>query len=97
MAGIQGIVGLTTPVGNTPAGDRPGKRYEVRTGSGQLDRVSISSEAKGAAEAARLAASTADEIRSKAVEEARQNIERGAYRLQSVVQIVAARISPSLS
>lgn len=97
MAGIQGIAGLQVPGGNTPVGERPGRRNEVHTDSGQLDRVSISSEAKGAAEAARLAAAAAEEVRAKAVEEARRNIEQGTYRLQSVVRLVAARISPYLS
>jgi hypothetical protein len=93
MAGIQGIVGLTAPVGTGPVGERPSKRNEVRTGPGQLDRVSISSEAKGAAGAVRLAAASADDIRAKYVEEARRNIEQGIYRLQSVVQLVASRVS----
>jgi anti-sigma28 factor (negative regulator of flagellin synthesis) len=97
MAGIQGIVGLTPPVGNGPVGEqRPNRRDEVRKDSGQQDRVSISSEAKDAAEAARLAATASEEIRTKAVEEARRNIEQGTYKLQSMVQIVAARISPYL-
>lgn len=97
MAGIQGIAGLQLPGGNTPASERPNRRNEVRTDSGPLDHVSISAEAKGAAEAARMAAAAAEEVRAKAVEEARRNIEQGTYRLQSVVRLVAARISPYLS
>jgi len=97
MAGIQGIVGLTAPAGSGPVGDRPNRRIEARTNAGQSDTLSISSDAKGAAEAARLAAAAADEIRAKAVEDARRNIEQGTYRLQSVVQLVASRISPYLS
>lgn len=96
MAGIQGIVGLTAPVGSGPVGERPSRRDEVRTDSGQQDHVSISSEAKGAAEAVKRAAA-AEELRAKAVEEARENIERGTYKLQSVVELVAARISPYLN
>ena len=97
MAGIQGIVGLTPPVGNGPVGERPNKRAEVRKDSGQLDHVSISPEAKGKAEAARLASAAADEIRQKNVEEARKNLEQGLYKLQSVVELVASRISPYLA
>lgn len=96
MAGIQGIVGLTAPAGSGPVGEPPNKRTEFRTDSGQLDRISISSEAKDAAEAARLAASAADEIRRKSVEDARRSIEQGTYKLQSVVRLVASRISPYL-
>ena len=96
MAGIQGIVGLTPPVGNGPAGERPNRRTEVRTDSGQLDHVSISPEAKDKAEAARLA-SAAEEIRQKNVEEARENLEQGIYKMQSVVELVASRISPYLA
>ncbi len=92
MAGIQGIAGLTAPVGTGPAGERPGKRNEVQAGPVQLDHVSISSEAKDAAGAARLAAASADDIRARNVEEARRNIEQGIYRIQSVVQLVASRV-----
>ena len=96
MAGIQSIVGLTAPVGNGPAGERTSRRNEVRAEPGQLDRVSISTQAKSAAEAARLAAASADDLQAKVVDEARKSIEQGAYRLQSVVNLVAARISPYL-
>ncbi len=97
MAGIQGIVGLTPPVGNGPVGERPNKRNEARTDAGRLDNVSISPEAKNKAEAARLAAAAAEEIRQKNVEEARKNLEQGIYKLQSVVELVASRISPYLA
>ncbi|NUM53892.1 MAG: flagellar biosynthesis anti-sigma factor FlgM [Candidatus Hydrogenedentes bacterium] len=97
MAGIQGIVGLTTPVGSGPGGERPNRRNEIRTDSGQHDQVSISSEAKDAAEAARVAAAAAEQVRAKAIEEARESIEQGAYKLQAVVELVAARISPYLN
>ena len=97
MAGIQGIVGLITPVGSGPVGERPNRRNGVQTDTGQPDQVVISSEAKGAAQAAKYAAAASDDIRKKAVEEARRNIEQGAYKIQSVVQLVAARISPYLS
>ncbi|MBM3288848.1 MAG: flagellar biosynthesis anti-sigma factor FlgM [Candidatus Hydrogenedentes bacterium] len=96
MAGIQGIVGLTAPAGPGPAGERPNRRAGSRTDLALLDQVSFSAEAKGAAEASRLAASAADELRTQAVEEARRNIEQGAYKLQSVVRLVAARVSPYL-
>ena len=96
MAGIQGIVGLTAPVGSGPVGERPNRRDEVRTDSGQQDHVSISSDAKDAAEAAKLAAA-AEQVRAKTVEEARKSIEQGTYKLQSVVELVAARISPYLN
>ena len=96
MAGIQGIVGLTPPVGNGPVGERPNRRTEVRTDSGQLDHVSISPEAKDKAEAARLATTAAEEIRQKNAEEARKNLKQGIYKMQSVVELVASRISPYL-
>ncbi len=93
MAGIQGIVGLAVPTGTSPTGERPAKRGETKSDSGTFDRVVISSEAQGAAAAARLAASTSDEVRHHRVEQARKSIEEGAYRLQSVVELVASRVS----
>jgi len=96
MAGIQGIVGLSAPSGPTPAGERSAKRGESRTVGDSTDNVSFSSEAQDAADAARLAASSADEIRKSRVEQARKQIQEGAYKLQSVVELVASRVSAYL-
>lgn len=96
MAGIQGLVGLIPPAGKDPAGERPEKRNNVQADAPRSDKVTISLEAKGAAGAARLAASAGEEVRNQAVEQARRNIEEGVYNLQSVVQLVAARVSPYL-
>lgn len=98
MAGIQGIPGIITPTGTDPVSDRPSKRTEARTNSGQLDRVSISSEAQDAADVAKLAAASKDsEVRQQRVEQARKSIEEGTYRVQSVVLMVAARVSQYLN
>ena len=58
------------------------------------DRVEISPEAREASAVARLAAEIKDsEIREKRVEEAKQRLEEGTYRLVEIVNVVAARIS----
>ncbi|MDZ4859362.1 MAG: hypothetical protein SGI88_10305 [Candidatus Hydrogenedentes bacterium] len=96
MAGIQGIAGLITPIGASPTPDRPAKRSEVRGISGDGDHAVFSSEAQGAAELKRLAASAVDEGRQARLEQARKSIEQGAHRLQSVVELVASRVSKYL-
>ncbi len=58
------------------------------------DRIEISPEAREASVVAQLTAQVRDsEIRQEKVEEAKRRIEEGTYRLVSIVNIVAERIS----
>jgi len=89
ITGIEQLAGATpapAPKGKTAAGNAP--RLDT------ADRVSISAEAVRAAEAARLAAEAESQnnVRTEAIEAARQRLQEGAYRLQSVVLQVAARV-----
>jgi len=62
------------------------------------DEVSFSAESRAAAEIAKLLEATREsEVRRERVEEAKQNIREGAYRLQSVVTSVAARVAGAIA
>ena len=79
----------------TPAA--PGSSTKSRTDekrAAKTDSVALSADAQQVSAAVRNAESaTGSEVRQKVVDEARQRIEEGTYRLQSVVQLVAARIT----
>ncbi len=58
------------------------------------DTVEVSPEAQKVSEALKAVESaTGSEIRKQVVEQARQRIDEGTYRLQNVVQLVASRIT----
>lgn len=60
----------------------------------KADTVEVSADAQKAAEAVKaLESATGSEIRKQVVEQARQRIDEGTYRLQGVVQLVASRIT----
>ena len=100
MVVIQGLGG--TP---EPKSDRTDRVRDERAGAAQAaagasagtaakDDLSISSEAKAAAEVGRIAQLTKaqDEIRAERVEAAREKIERGDYKDPEVVAEVAKRL-----
>lgn len=87
-------------VGDVPsvAGPRDGAvkpRPAQSADSQATDGVEISAEAAAAAARTKLAAQTPGEaLRAERIEQAKRNIEEGAYRLQEIVLEVAARIAP---
>lgn len=88
---IQGIR-ETAPLPGTDVRSRATKGSEPLE-SGE-DRIEISAEAREASALAQLASQVRDsEIRQEKVEEAKRRLEEGTYRLVSIVNIVAERIS----
>jgi len=102
MVVIQGLGGVPEP-----KSERPGKVRSEResgaqstaaagsnTGVQSKDDVTISSEAKAAAEVARLVQLSKSEadIRADRVNEARERIENGSYKDREVVAKVAERV-----
>ncbi len=88
---IQGIR-ETAPLPGTDVRNRATKGSETLE-SGE-DRIEISTEAREASALAQLASQVRDsEIRQEKVEEAKRRLEEGTYRLVSIVNIVAERIS----
>lgn len=93
MVGLQGISGVPEPSGPRPAHGRTRAAEPAPTASG--DGVEISDDALHAASASsrfRLSG-TAAEIRAERIEEARQNLEDGLYKMHDVVRQVASRLS----
>ena len=102
MVAIQGLGGVPEPKPGGPSKARNEREGAVREGAGagsgassaSGDGVRISSEARAAAEAGRLAALAQgqDDIRADRVEQARQNIEQGSYKDPEVVAKVAEKL-----
>lgn len=95
MVGIYGITSGTSAV--TPR--RPEDRASASKDAGALpsapDETTFSPEARAVAQAGRLneEATTTDELRAARIEEAKARLEAGTYKLASVVEEVAARIT----
>lgn len=88
---IQGIR-ETASLPDSEVRNRASKGSET-LGTGE-DRIEISTEAREASALAQLASQVRDsEIRQEKVEEAKRRLEEGTYRLASIVNIVAERIS----
>jgi flagellar biosynthesis anti-sigma factor FlgM len=99
MVGIQGLGGIPEPKSGGPSKTRNERETIARDGSATSaassgDDVSISSEARAAAEIGRLAvlAKTQDDIRADRVAQAKQNIEKGLYKDPEVVAKVAEKL-----
>jgi anti-sigma28 factor (negative regulator of flagellin synthesis) len=96
MLGINGIVGLPEGTSSTQASDRS-RRLETQA-PGTRDDVAISPEARDAAKIISMLRESEQsaQIRQERVEQAKQNIEQGAYKVVDVVKIVASRIAPTV-
>jgi len=100
MVEIQGLGGVPEPKPERPAkvrGDRQGDGRDTTVNTSNTsakDDLTISSEAKAAAELTRLIqiSNTQSDIRADKVAAARERIERGDYRNPEVVAKVAERI-----
>lgn len=94
MVGVQSIGGLPEPANPERVTERPQRGDTAE--AAPHDAVSISPEARRAATVARVLTQSpvADEVRAERVAEVRKSIEQGAYRLQEVVLMLAARLSP---
>ncbi|PCJ51269.1 MAG: hypothetical protein COA73_17915 [Candidatus Hydrogenedentota bacterium] len=94
MIGIQGIGGVPEPAGPKQTQSRDKTPPDVAT-TAAGDGVSISPEASQAATAGDIVrqSSQQSEIRQAKVDQAKQNLEEGTYKVQEVVLQVAARLS----
>ncbi len=93
MINIQGIGGVPEPAGpkQTQSRDKTPPADVSTVGDG----VSISPEASQAATAGDIVRQTSQQsdVRQVKIEQARQNLEEGTYKVQEVVLQVAARLS----
>lgn len=92
MIGIGSIEALTDL---SVLAQKPAKARSDEKRAAKSDTVEVSTDAQKAAEAAKIAAAAdaGSEIRKEAVEAARKRIEEGTYRIQNMVQLVAARVT----
>ena len=94
MVGIQGIGGPQEPRPDRPSSVRDNRPSPSTDQDTATDGVVISSEAQAAAALTKTLQVRPDQqVRAERVEAAKQAIERGDYKKQDVVQVVAERIS----
>lgn len=98
MVGIQGLGGIPEPANNRQAQGKD-KPSIPATPVSNDDDVTISSDAAKAAAAGNIVRQSeqTSEIRDERVEQAKQNIEEGTYRVQAVVLQVASRLTKYVS
>jgi len=96
MVGINGIVGLPESGSSTQTSERS-RRLDAQA-SVTRDDVAISPEARDAAKVTGLLRESeqAAKIRLEKVEQAKQSLEEGTYKIIDVVKVVASRISPAV-
>lgn len=96
MLGINGIVGLPESPSATQASDRS-RRLDAQ-GISTRDDVAISPEAREAAKVSGMMRESeeAAAIRQQRIEQAKQNLEEGTYKIIDVIKVVASRISPAM-
>lgn len=100
MVGINGLGGIPEPKSERPANtktdrtDAAANSSKAASGGGSQDDVSISLEARAAAEVGRIVALTRsqDDIRAEKVEAARERLLAGSYRDPEVVAKVAEKL-----
>lgn len=93
MVGMYGIGGVPAPaIVKEVTGNAKGVARDTAVAVG--DKVKISEEAHQAADISRLVEKSElqSEIRTDAIEQAKENLEQGTYKVLDVVKIVASRI-----
>lgn len=99
MIGIQGISAIQEPNGPKSSGPGRAKDAEKPIVTSNQDGVTISPEAEKAAEAKSVVsdAAAANELRQERIEQAKERIEEGTYKVQDVVRQVASRLTRFVS
>jgi flagellar biosynthesis anti-sigma factor FlgM len=92
MGGIHGIGGVPEAVNLTSANGRSRRPENRQAAAPSNDSVQLSSKGSNLARLSGLQ-SEIDEARAARIEEARENIENGTYRILEVVEVVAGRVS----
>ncbi len=94
MVNIHGLGGVPEPTSDRPSGSREKRRDNNVNADNRRDGVDISSQGRQAADISRIKAIADQEpdIRPDRVEQARQSIENGAYKKESVIVEIAKRL-----
>jgi len=92
MGGIQGIGGPPEPVNLNTASGRSRRPENRPTETTSDDSVQVSPEGAKLAKLTGIA-SEVDAQRIEKIEQARENLQNGTYKVQEVLEVVASRIS----
>jgi anti-sigma28 factor (negative regulator of flagellin synthesis) len=93
MVNIVNLNGVPEPNNNKPVQSKERTAPAPEAASTDSDAIAISPEASQAAETVELAHAADSELRQEKIEQAKENIEQGTYKVQEVVIQVAARLS----
>ena len=94
MVGIQRIGGVAEPANSKQAGAKEKVGAAKNKTVNADDGLTISREAQEAASAAQIAAAdTRSEIHADKIAQAKKNLEQNTYKVQEIVEHVAARIA----
>jgi len=91
MIGLNGVGDIVEPAAARAVNTRP--RVSEKSERVDTDGVTISTEAAAAGRAI-SGTSRGEEIRAARIEQAKENIAQGAYRVSDIVAQVASRIAP---
>ncbi len=99
MVNIQGLGGVPEPTPDRPSGSRDKRRDTNVNPDSRRDGVDISSQGRQAADISRIKAIADQEpdIRAERVEQAREAVEKGLYKQESVIVEIAKRLENLLS
>lgn len=99
MATIHGLGGVPEPTPDRPSGPKDRRKDNNVNANTKRDGVDISSQGQQAADVARIKALAGQEsdIRPERVEQAREAIENGDYKKESVIVEIAKRLEDLLS
>ena len=92
MGGINGIGGFPDPVNLNSANGRSRRPENRQAAAPSSDSVELSSESSNLARLSGLQPQV-DEARAERIQQARENIENGTYKILEVVEVVAGRVS----
>ena len=93
MVNLVQLGGVPEPGGNKPVQNRERTAPSTEETSTSSDALAISPEASQAAETIDFTNVQTSEVRLEKVEQAKENIEQGTYKVQEVVVQVAARLT----
>lgn len=99
MVNIHGVGGVPEPTPDRPSGPRDKRRDSNVNSDSRRDGVDISSQGRQAADISRIKAIADQEpdIRLERVEQARQAIDNGDFKKESVIVEIAKRLENLLS
>lgn len=97
MIGIQGIGGVPEPTGPKQTPGRPKEPEKTAPSAGDDVLISDAAEKAASADVILQQSGEMSDVRQERIDQARQSIEDGTYKVQDVVRQVAARLTKFVS